>query len=174
MSTAHTTHAKQVTARLAPFGETIFTEMSRLALAHGAIDLGQGFPDFDGPDFVKDAAIEAIRAGHAQYARMYGIPALCQSITDRFAADTGMRVDPDTQVTVTSGCTEALAASFLGLIDPARLWPAPTHALSPCGRRISTSTRLSCGPRSPAGPARSSSTRRTIRRARCSAAKSSS
>ena len=110
--------AKQVATRLAPFGETIFTEMSRLALAHGAIDLGQGFPDFDGPDFVKEAAIEAIQAGHAQYARMYGIPALCESITERFLADTGLRVDPDTQVTVTSGCTEALAASFLGLIDP--------------------------------------------------------
>ncbi|MCH8164736.1 MAG: aminotransferase class I/II-fold pyridoxal phosphate-dependent enzyme [Planctomycetes bacterium] len=108
----------QVAARLAPFGSTIFTEISRLAEEHGAVNLGQGFPNFDGPGFVKDAAIEAIRAGHGQYARMFGIPQLNRAIADRFAADTGMTIRPDEEVTVTSGCTEALAATFLGLVNP--------------------------------------------------------
>ena len=108
----------EVAARLAQFGSTIFTEMSRLAAAHGAINLGQGFPNFDGPDFVKAAAIEAIRAGHGQYARMFGVPQLNRVIADRFRAETGIPVDPDREVTVTSGCTEALAASFLGLVEP--------------------------------------------------------
>ena len=75
----------QVAARLAAFGSTIFTEMSRLAQAKGAVNLGQGFPDFDGPDFVKDAAIAAIRAGHGQYARMFGVPELNRCIARRFA-----------------------------------------------------------------------------------------
>ncbi|MCZ6543638.1 MAG: aminotransferase class I/II-fold pyridoxal phosphate-dependent enzyme, partial [Planctomycetota bacterium] len=108
----------QIARRLATLGETIFTEMSQLALAHGAINLGQGFPNFDGPDFVKDAAVEAIRAGHGQYARMFGIPELCRTIAERFATDTGLSIEPDAQVTVTSGCTEALAASFMGLVNP--------------------------------------------------------
>jgi aspartate/methionine/tyrosine aminotransferase len=103
---------------LAPFGETIFTEMSRLAAQHKAVNLGQGFPNFDGPEFVRDAAIAAIRAGHGQYARMFGVPELNRAIADRFHADTGANIDPDTQVTVTSGCTEAIASSLLGLLNP--------------------------------------------------------
>ncbi len=114
------TRSSQVAERLAAFGSTIFTEMSRLAAETGAINLGQGFPNFDGPDFVKDAAIEAIRAGHGQYARSFGIDELNRRIAERFTEDTGLAVDPDDEVTVTSGCTEALAASFLGLVDPGR------------------------------------------------------
>ncbi len=108
----------QVAERLAPFGSTIFARMTRLATEAGAINLGQGFPDFDGPDFVKDAAIEAIRAGHGQYARSFGIPELNREIAARFTADSGLAVDPDLEVTVTSGCTEALVAGFLGLVNP--------------------------------------------------------
>lgn len=92
--------------------------MSRLAAQHQAVNLGQGFPNFDGPDFVKNAAIEAIKAGHGQYARMFGIPELNRAIADRFTHDTGLAVNPETQVTVTSGCTEAIASSLLGLINP--------------------------------------------------------
>jgi aspartate/methionine/tyrosine aminotransferase len=112
--------ATQVATRLAAFGSTIFTEMSRLAAERGAINLGQGFPNFDGPQFVKAAAIEAIRAGHGQYARMFGVPELNRAVADLFDHATGLGVDPDGEVTVTSGCTEALMASFLGLIDPGR------------------------------------------------------
>ncbi len=108
----------EVAERLAPFGSTIFTEISRLAAERGAINLGQGFPNFDGPDFVKEAAIQAIRAGHGQYARMFGVPELNRAVADVFTAETGIAVDPEREVTVTSGCTEALAASFLGLVGP--------------------------------------------------------
>jgi aspartate/methionine/tyrosine aminotransferase len=123
MSTPQSTNQRspgktQIAGRLAPLGSTIFIEMSRLALEKGAINLGQGFPDFDGPDFVKEAAIGAIRAGHGQYARMFGIPELNRAIADFFAIETGLSVDTDREITVTSGCTEALAATFLGLVDP--------------------------------------------------------
>jgi aspartate/methionine/tyrosine aminotransferase len=104
--------------RLAPFGTTIFTEMTRLAQQHNAVNLAQGFPDFDGPDVAKQAAAAAIAAGHNQYARMFGVPALNAAIADDLARRTGRVVDPDTQITVTSGCTEAIAACMLGLLNP--------------------------------------------------------
>ncbi|KAJ4800957.1 Aminotransferase [Rhynchospora pubera] len=108
----------QVAKRLEKFKTTIFTQMSSLAIKHNAINLGQGFPNFDGPDFVKDAAIEAIKAGKNQYARGYGVPDLNSAIASRFQKDTGLIVDPEKEVTVTSGCTEAIAATILGLVNP--------------------------------------------------------
>lgn len=107
-----------VADRLAPFGSTIFTQISRLAIEHNAINLGQGFPNFDGPEFVKQAAIDAINNGHGQYARMFGIPQLNQAVAERFNSDTGLSINPDKEVTVTSGCTEALIATFMGLVNP--------------------------------------------------------
>lgn len=107
-----------VAARLQPFGETIFTTITALAAKNDAINLGQGFPNFDGPSFVKDAAAEAISRGENQYPRSFGVPTLVRAIGDRFTTDTGIEVDPMSHVTVTSGCTEALAASFLGLLEP--------------------------------------------------------
>lgn len=107
-----------VAERLAPFGSTIFTEISRLAAEHDAINLGQGFPNFHGPSFVMEAAIDAIRAGHNQYARSFGLPQLNRAIADRFERDSGLAVNPETDITVTTGCTEAIAATFLGLINP--------------------------------------------------------
>jgi aspartate/methionine/tyrosine aminotransferase len=109
--------SSQVSPALAPFGETIFTEISRLANQHNAVNLGQGFPNFDGPDFVKQAAIDAIKAGHGQYARMFGLPDLNRAIAEEFATTSGIHVDPEREVTVTSGCTEAIAATLLGLSD---------------------------------------------------------
>jgi aspartate/methionine/tyrosine aminotransferase len=109
MSTAH---------RLQAFGQTIFTEMSRLAIEHDAVYLGQVFPNFDGPDFIKDAAVDAMRAGKNQYAPLSGVSSLRRAIAERFTSRTGIDVDPDAHVTVTSGCTEALASTFLGLINP--------------------------------------------------------
>lgn len=108
----------QVARRLEKFKTTIFTQMSILALKHGAINLGQGFPNFDGPEFVKEAAIRAIREGKNQYARGYGVPQLNSAVAARFKKDTGLTVDPEKEVTVTSGCTEAIAATMLGLINP--------------------------------------------------------
>lgn len=107
-----------VADRFAAFGTTVFAEISRLAIQHGAVNLGQGFPDFDGPDHVKQAAIDAINAGHGQYARTQGLPLLNESIAAFWNHETGEVIDPDTQVTVTAGCTEAIAATLLGLVNP--------------------------------------------------------
>lgn len=109
-----------VAQRLQPFGTTIFTEMTALAVKHHAVNLAQGFPDFDGPQPAKDAAKAAIDAGHSQYARMFGVPRLNAAIAGGFAQRFGgsHAIDPDAHVTITSGCTEALPATFLGLINP--------------------------------------------------------
>ncbi|MBZ0268845.1 aminotransferase class I/II-fold pyridoxal phosphate-dependent enzyme [bacterium] len=107
-----------VADRLRPFGTTIFAEMTALAAKHGAINLSQGFPDFDGPEHVKEAAIAAIRAGHNQYARMFGEPVLNEAIAAWFARASGVDADPDREITVTAGCTEAIAATLMGLLNP--------------------------------------------------------
>jgi aspartate/methionine/tyrosine aminotransferase len=107
-----------VTQKLAGLGTSVFAEMSALAVRHGAINLAQGFPDFDGPGFVKDAAIDAIRAGHGQYARTHGVPALNAAIARVLAERNGLEVDPEAEVTVTSGCTEAIFAAIAGSCDP--------------------------------------------------------
>jgi len=105
--------------RLAPFGVTIFSEMTALALEHDAINLGQGFPNWDGVDFVKEAALRSMQdGGNDQYPPSPGIPALRQAIADRYGPKLGRALDPGSEVTITCGCTEAIAATFLGLIDP--------------------------------------------------------
>ena len=100
--------------RLEKFGETVFATWSRLAVEHKAINLGQGFPDFEAPDFVKEAAIKAIRDGENQYSRSAGHPKLVEAIADTFE----LPVDPMDEVTVTCGSTESIAAAILGLINP--------------------------------------------------------
>ncbi len=107
-----------VADRLAPFGTSIFTDMTRLAIEHDAINLGQGFPDWDGPGFVKLAAARSLEGGHDQYPPSHGVPELREAIAARYGPLFGRDLDVSTEITVTAGCTEALAASFLGLIDP--------------------------------------------------------
>ena len=107
-----------LTERLQGFGTTIFTQMSALAVETGAVNLGQGFPDTDGPDEVKEAAIEAIRAGHNQYPPLPGIPALREAVAEHRARFRGQHFDPADEVLVTAGATEALAASLLALTGP--------------------------------------------------------
>ncbi len=104
--------------RIAGFGTTIFTEMSALAAQHGAINLGQGFPDFAGPQFIKDAAVAAIAADHNQYPPMPGWPRLRQAVAAQWQRDHGRELDWQTEVTVTSGCTEALFGLALALLEP--------------------------------------------------------
>lgn len=94
--------------KLPRVGTTIFTVMSQLAAEHGAVNLGQGFPDFDVPPRLVDALDRAMRDGHNQYAPMTGIPALRQAIADKVQRVYGAGVDPDAEVTVTSGATEAI------------------------------------------------------------------
>jgi N-succinyldiaminopimelate aminotransferase len=106
-----------VSSRLAGFGTTIFTEMSALAERTGSINLGQGFPDEDGPPAVLEAAAAAMRAGHNQYAPLGGVPALREAIAAHQARFYGLAVDPDDGVQVTFGATEAIAATMLGLLD---------------------------------------------------------
>src|SRR5512137_658843 len=108
----------RVRAALRPFGTSIFTEMTALAARTGAVNLGQGFPDFDAPDFVKEAAVRAIRDGWNQYARPYGIPSLCEAIARHRERFQGLRYDPLEEVTVVAGATEALHAATLGLLEP--------------------------------------------------------
>ncbi|RKG80532.1 aminotransferase class I/II-fold pyridoxal phosphate-dependent enzyme [Corallococcus terminator] len=104
--------------RVARFGTTVFSEFSALALKHQAVNLGQGFPDFDGPDDVKLAAWEAIQDGINQYAPGVGAKVLRDAIAEHSERFYGHRVDPDTMVSVTSGATEAILDVLLGLVDP--------------------------------------------------------
>jgi N-succinyldiaminopimelate aminotransferase len=104
--------------RLAAFGETIFAEMSALATRTGAINLGQGFPDTDGPVEIAEAAVAAIRRGENQYPPGPGIADLRQAVSEHRQRFYGQAFDPDTEVLVTAGATEAIAASVLALCSP--------------------------------------------------------
>lgn len=105
-------------SRVSTFGTTIFAEMTQLAIRHNAINLSQGFPDFDGPAEVKAAAIAAIEAGQNQYALSTGQPDLRKAVAAHAARFYGQTVDPDAEVTVTHGATEALFSTILGLVNP--------------------------------------------------------
>lgn len=104
--------------RVATFGTNVFTEMTRLANEHGAVNLAQGFPDFDGPEFVKEAAKRAIDAGQNQYAPMAGLPALTSRVAREVAARTGVARDPASEVLVGCGATELLFDAVLALTAP--------------------------------------------------------
>ncbi len=106
--------------RVQGLGTTIFAEMSALAQRTGAVNLGQGFPDTDGPAEVVEAAVQALRSGrHNQYAPGPGVPDLRRAIADHQRRRYGLGLDPDGgEVVVTTGATEAVAAALLGLVDP--------------------------------------------------------
>ncbi|WP_329338661.1 pyridoxal phosphate-dependent aminotransferase [Streptomyces sp. NBC_01352] len=105
--------------RLAEFGTTIFAEMSALALQTGSINLGQGFPDTDGPEEIREAAVRALRDGRGnQYPPGPGVPELRTAISAHQERRYGLSYDPDTEVLVTAGATEAIAAALLALVEP--------------------------------------------------------
>ncbi|MEC3995438.1 pyridoxal phosphate-dependent aminotransferase [Actinacidiphila sp. DG2A-62] len=105
--------------RLDGLGTTIFAEMSALAAATGAINLGQGFPDTDGPEAIREAAVRALRDGRGnQYPPGPGVPELRHAIADHQRRFYGQDVDPDAEVLVTAGATEAIAAAMLALLEP--------------------------------------------------------
>ena len=105
-------------SRLAGIPPTIFTQMSALAARTGALNLGQGFPDVDGPPEVVETAVDALRGGANQYAPGPGVPALREAIARHQKRHYGLDLDPDSEVVVTTGCTEAIAAALLGLVEP--------------------------------------------------------
>ena len=104
--------------RLQPFTTTIFASMSELATATGSVNLGQGFPDTDGPDELREAAVAAIRQGHNQYPPSAGMPELRHAVAAHQRAWYGLELHPETEVLVTVGATEAIAATLLALCEP--------------------------------------------------------
>ncbi|MEI2714001.1 MAG: pyridoxal phosphate-dependent aminotransferase [Nocardioides sp.] len=104
--------------RLAGIPPTIFTTMSALAVRTGAVNLGQGFPDTAGPRTVADQVVEAVHGSGNQYAPGIGIPGLRAAIARHQQRHYGIELDPDSEVIVTTGCTEAIAAALLGLVNP--------------------------------------------------------
>jgi N-succinyldiaminopimelate aminotransferase len=104
-------------ARMRPFGTTIFAEMSALAVRTGSVNLGQGFPDTDGPAEMLDAAVDAIRGGSNQYPPGPGRPELRAAIAAHQSAYRGLDYDPDAEILVTAGATEAIAATILALCE---------------------------------------------------------
>jgi aminotransferase len=104
--------------RTRTFTESVIREMTRVAREHDAVNLAQGFPDFAAPDVLKEAAVAAIRADVNQYAITWGAPSLRAALARKYARLYGMDVDPEREITVTCGATEAMASVMLGVIDP--------------------------------------------------------
>ncbi|NIC43386.1 methionine aminotransferase, partial [Aquabacterium sp. A08] len=111
-------HTPTLRSRLPQVGTTIFTVMSKLAAETGAVNLGQGFPDFEGDPRLLDAVSDALRAGHNQYPPMAGVPALRQAIADKVATLYGQRYDAASEVTVTAGATQAILTALLAVVHP--------------------------------------------------------
>lgn len=109
---------KQMASRVAMMQPTIFATMTALALEHRAVNLGQGFPDFDPPDFIRDAAVEALRGPFNQYAPGNGHLPLREAISARMTRRYRLDYDPQSEILVTVGATEALFAAMMGLLDP--------------------------------------------------------
>jgi N-succinyldiaminopimelate aminotransferase len=112
------TLSEPLVERMRGFGTTIFAEMTALAQQTGAVNLGQGFPDTDGPNAMLEQAVEAIRGGLNQYPPGPGLPPLRQAVAAHRKARYGLTYDPDTEVYVTVGATEAISASLLALCEP--------------------------------------------------------
>jgi methionine aminotransferase len=107
-----------ISSKLPNVGTTIFTRMSQLALEAGALNLSQGFPDFDGPQALREAVGRHIAAGHNQYAPMTGLPALREQVAAKIARSYGCSVDADSEVTITPGATQAIFCAIQALIRP--------------------------------------------------------
>ena len=105
-------------SRLPHVGTTVFTRMSQLAIDHGAVNLGQGFPDFACDPALVDLVTDAMRAGHNQYPPMTGLPALRQAIAAKIEATYGHRYDANTGITVTAGASQAIQSAILAVVHP--------------------------------------------------------
>ena len=109
---------KDTALRIANFKDSIFGVISKLAREHNAVNLGQGFPDFDGPEWLKDIAYKKMQEGHNQYAPFQGTPHLRQEISHYYKKFYGLSYHPDSQITVTVGATEAIYLVITALINP--------------------------------------------------------
>lgn len=107
-----------VSKKLTPFGTNIFSEMTRFADEQGAINLSQGFPDFDGPPEVLEGAVQALKGGHNQYARSMGYKGLVEAVAEKVLRQYNLSYDPDSEVAVCSGATAGMASTFLGFLNP--------------------------------------------------------
>jgi methionine aminotransferase len=108
----------QLTSRLPNIGTTIFSTMSALAAQHGAVNLGQGFPDFDCDPALLDAVNAAMRAGHNQYPMMSGAPVLREAVAAKIEALYGHRYNADAEITITAGATQAIFTALLAIVHP--------------------------------------------------------
>lgn len=118
MTHASQVHTPAIRSRLPHVGTTIFTVMSALASETGAVNLGQGFPDFEGDPRLVDAVVAAMRQGLNQYPPMTGVPALREAIAAKVQALYGLPVDPASEVTVTAGATQAILTAILAVVHP--------------------------------------------------------
>jgi aspartate/methionine/tyrosine aminotransferase len=109
---------RMLSAKAEQFTESVIREMTRLALKHNAVNLSQGFPDFAAPDEVKEAARQAISDDINQYAITWGAKPLRDAIVEKFAATQGIRIDPEREITVCCGSTEAMMSSMMAIINP--------------------------------------------------------
>jgi methionine aminotransferase len=107
-----------ITSRLPNVGTTIFTVMSALAQQHGAVNLGQGFPDFDCDPALLDAVSKAMHAGLNQYPPMAGVPVLREAVAAKIEAMYGRRYDPGSEITITAGATQAIITAILAIVHP--------------------------------------------------------
>lgn len=145
---------KPLNRQLAALPTTIFTVMSELARQHGAINLGQGFPDTEGPHDIVQAAADALLDQRNQYAPLTGLPELRAAVAHSNARFQRIEVDPESEVVVTSGATEALAASLMALIEPGDevvLIEPLYDTYLPMVRQLG-GVPVSCGWNIPAGP----------------------
>ena len=118
MSDIQAAGARYASDKARQFTESVIREMSRIAAAHGAINLAQGFPDFPAPDAIKQAAVKAILEDHNQYAITWGTKALRDNIAAKVAREHGVPVDPEQQLTVCCGSTEGMVATLLAVVNP--------------------------------------------------------
>ena len=135
---------------LRPFGVSIFTEVTHWVEQSGAVNLSQGFPDFDGPENIRQLAADAIMKGPNQYAPSHGVPALREAVVHKMKRFYGVDVDSNDEVTITTGATEGLAAAFMGLLNPGDevVLLEPTYDLYPpmVARAGANAVRVSLNP----------------------------
>ncbi|WKN20967.1 pyridoxal phosphate-dependent aminotransferase [Azotobacter vinelandii] len=130
-----------IQSKLPNVGTTIFTTMSQLAAQTGAINLSQGFPDFDGPQALREAVGHHVMAGHNQYAPMTGLPALREQVARKIARSYGRQVDMDEEITITPGATEAIFCAVQALVRPGD----EVIVLDPCYDSYEPSVELAGG-----------------------------